>query len=154
MPPPPSPFHSHSLLPIHSCAFPGDPRRAFIWQNVLLGHLLLLLLLQPPGRMCSMCVKILFDYCMWAEGRGQGTSYCRATCRNIYFKYLFLVAGYEDAAAAAAAASCVYFDAQTVQAAPWPPPTPHSLPLPSPLHARIAFNYFSALDCTVGVSAT
>lgn len=151
MPPPPSPFHSHSLLPIHSCAFPGDPRRAFIWQNVLLGHLLLLLL-QPPGRMCSMCVKILFDYCMWVVGRGQGTSYCRATCRNIYFKYLFLAAGYEEAAAAAA--PCVYFDAQTVQATTWPPPTHHSPPVPSPLHARIAFNYFSALDCTVGVSAT
>lgn len=80
--------------------------------------------------MCSMCVKILFDYGTERQrgcAEGECGAYCRRTCRNIYCKYLFPTAG-----CAEAAATCVYFDAQTVQVTP----RPTYFPPYSPLHPK------------------
>lgn len=58
-------------------------RRAFIWQNVLLGHLLdNCCCCSEAGRMCSMCVKILFDY---GTGREIGEELAEIFIANIYF---------------------------------------------------------------------
>lgn len=123
-------------------------RRAFIWQNVLLGHLLgnCCCCSRRPGCAVRVCVKIRFDYCA-GRGRASRGVHTAQKLLEIFISNIYFLQ--QDMKQKQQSHAFTLMHKQFKQTSGYTPGPPNPYRFPALLHARLAFNYFSGLDCTV-----